>query len=96
MLQVGEGSVYLRIRTPGGNGGTKQEIGVVERRSEEQGVVVPFGLPDGSRSDLRRGPSDCPILGVGGATRVPRRGSMVSLPRISTHSTLMLCGPAAD
>jgi hypothetical protein len=43
MLQIGDGDTYLRIRTPAEIGGTKREVGVVERRSEVHGVVVAYG-----------------------------------------------------
>jgi hypothetical protein len=38
MLQVGDGGRYLRTGTAWLRGGTLQEVGVAERRSEEQGV----------------------------------------------------------
>jgi hypothetical protein len=53
MLQVSGRGTYVRIRTPAEIGGTKEEVGVVERRKEAHGVVVAYGFPDGSGSNLR-------------------------------------------
>jgi hypothetical protein len=44
MLQVSGRGTYVRIRTPAEIGGTKQQVGVVERRNEAHGVVVSYGF----------------------------------------------------
>jgi hypothetical protein len=75
ILQVSGWGTYVRIRTPAEIGGTKQEVGVVERRKEAHGVVVAYGFPDGSGSNLRitsaiiGGAAAAPICGMSIATR---------------------------